>query len=105
VRERPVPNIVATYAIKQRQGFIPNMHKPNQDAFVCQRNFAGIENLWLFGVCDGHGANGHLVSDFVKKTLPKLLAGYIQSHLGMKVQTTSKPLEHTPLRQMSIKKG
>lgn len=27
----------------------------------------------MFGVCDGHGINGHLVSDFVKKNLPRIL--------------------------------
>ncbi len=30
----------------------------------------GRENYHLFGVCDGHGVNGHLVSNFVKKQLP-----------------------------------
>jgi len=29
------------------------------------------------GVCDGHGAVGHLVSNFVKINLPKLLANFI----------------------------
>ena len=33
------------------------------------KNFAKIENLWYFGVCDGHGQNGHLVSDYVKNRL------------------------------------
>ena len=33
------------------------------------KNFAKIENLWYFGVCDGHGQNGHLVSEYVKNKL------------------------------------
>jgi serine/threonine protein phosphatase PrpC len=38
------------------------------------KNFAGVEGLYFFGVCDGHGVNGHHVSDFVKKNLPKILS-------------------------------
>jgi len=26
--------------------------------------------MWFFGVCDGHGLNGHFASDHVKKNLP-----------------------------------
>ena len=33
------------------------------------KNFAKIENLWYFGVADGHGQNGHLVSEYVKNRL------------------------------------
>ena len=33
------------------------------------KNFAKIENLWYFGVCDGHGQNGHYVSEYVKNKL------------------------------------
>ena len=25
---------------------------------------------YLFGVCDGHGVNGHYVSEFIKEILP-----------------------------------
>ena len=31
----------------------------------------------MMGVCDGHGAVGHLVSNFVKVNLPKILTGLI----------------------------
>ena len=26
---------------------------------------------FLFGVCDGHGINGHYVSEFIKEILPE----------------------------------
>ena len=32
----------------------------------------------MMGVCDGHGGVGHLVSNFVKINLPKILANFIQ---------------------------
>lgn len=34
------------------------------------KNFLPSGESYLFGVFDGHGVNGHHVSDFVKKTLP-----------------------------------
>lgn len=45
------------------------MTKQNQDNFFVVKNFAKIENLWFFGVADGHGQNGHLVSEYVKNHL------------------------------------
>jgi hypothetical protein len=36
----------------------------------------------MVGVCDGHGINGHLVSNFVKINLPKLLTEIIWSQVG-----------------------
>lgn len=44
--------------------------KINQDAFFAFPNFLGNKDSHLFGVCDGHGSQGHLVSNFVKQTLP-----------------------------------
>lgn len=63
-------DMVEVLGIKQRQGFVPGHPKPNQDAFICVRDLAKIPGLWMFGVCDGHGLNGHMVSAFVKKALP-----------------------------------
>jgi serine/threonine protein phosphatase PrpC len=36
----------------------------------------------MFGVCDGHGINGHHVSNFVKKNLPKILSGMFFQVIG-----------------------
>ena len=33
----------------------------------------------MMGVCDGHGIHGHLVSNFVKVNLPKILADLIKN--------------------------
>jgi serine/threonine protein phosphatase PrpC len=33
------------------------------------------------GVCDGHGANGHLISDYVKRTLPSVFSNLITQAL------------------------
>ena len=41
--------------------------KINQDSFLIITNILGIAGFCLFGVFDGHGTVGHLVSDFCKK--------------------------------------
>lgn len=61
------PFIVKKYAFKTRTGFIPNMKKINQDSYFVEKDFADIRGLWLAGVMDGHGLQGHLVSLFCKK--------------------------------------
>ncbi|CAD8149905.1 unnamed protein product [Paramecium octaurelia] len=70
------------YSHKTRQGQIANNpSKVNQDIFYCQTNF--VENLHLFFVCDGHGQNGHLVSNFIQTHLPTTIQkdkSLLQSH-------------------------
>lgn len=60
-----------SYAVKSKTGFIPTKpDKINQDTYFVIRHFASIKNFWYFGVCDGHGVNGHYASDYVKQKLP-----------------------------------
>jgi len=35
------------------------MRKVNQDSYCIQKDLAGVPGLWMFGVMDGHGVNGH----------------------------------------------
>ena len=42
----------------------------NQDAYFIQKNFAGHKDYIYMSVCDGHGINGHIVSNFIKTILP-----------------------------------
>jgi serine/threonine protein phosphatase PrpC len=44
----------------------------------------------MMGVCDGHGGVGHLVSNFVKINLPKILANYIQKKPNDNTEKISK---------------
>lgn len=39
-----------------------------------------MQYLWAFGVYDGHGLNGHLVSDFIKKNIPIVAKNLIKKH-------------------------
>ena len=69
-----IEDMVSFYGVRTRTGYVPNKpHKVNQDSFFVIKNFGKIKNMWLMGVCDGHGVNGHKASDHVKKTLPSNL--------------------------------
>jgi serine/threonine protein phosphatase PrpC len=43
------------------------LKKINQDTYICERSVNGILNFNILGVLDGHGVNGHYVSQFVSK--------------------------------------
>lgn len=58
------------FSCRTRKGFCPSaLDKPNQDAYFAKVNFMSRSNYHVFCVCDGHGVNGHLVSQFVVKSL------------------------------------
>ena len=39
--------------------------KTNQDSFFIKEKFLDDENKFFFGVCDGHGEKGHIISQYV----------------------------------------
>ena len=47
--------------------------KINQDAIVCLTNINNIKNFNIFGVLDGHGPDGHFVSEFISDFIPSQL--------------------------------
>jgi len=49
-------------------------HKPNQDSYSVQHNFANNHQDAFFGVYDGHGRDGDKCAQFVRDHLPSLLA-------------------------------
>ena len=51
----------------------PGVQKINQDNFFIKKEFLGEQEQFLLGVCDGHGTYGHLVSEYITKTLPNFL--------------------------------
>eukprot|EP00916_Digyalum_oweni_P018505 GHVL01030990.1.p1 GENE.GHVL01030990.1~~GHVL01030990.1.p1 ORF type:complete len:773 (+),score=127.28 GHVL01030990.1:62-2380(+) len=68
-----------------RRGMKPDM--PNQDSFFVIR----MSDFGLYGVFDGHGPNGHDVSDFVHRQLPQLL---LTSCNGCPTQFWADPHRH-----------
>ena len=51
----------------------PGVQKINQDNFFIIKEFLEEQEQFFLGVCDGHGTNGHLVSEYITKTLPQYL--------------------------------
>lgn len=82
-------NRVLCYAHVSKAGTNGNIPKTNQDNFIIHQRFNGRSDRYfsyfiykdkdknnlnikrhLFSVCDGHGIYGHLVSSFIRTTLP-----------------------------------
>ena len=59
-----VATIVGRYSEDDDEG-----DKHNQDSFVCIDAFDDRQAQWLFGVFDGHGSNGHDVSQWVRDAM------------------------------------
>lgn len=88
------------YAVRTRKGFSPNsLEKPNQDSYAVKINFLDRDNYHFFCVCDGHGVNGHLVSQFVCKDLEHQLQKKILAYEGSR-QATGGNLESYALEEV-----
>ncbi len=62
---------VKDFACRTFKGRSPNKpDKKNQDSHFIIKDFVNAKEVYLFGILDGHGMYGHLVSDFVRKRLP-----------------------------------
>lgn len=53
---------------------IPSMTSHLHSTTQKLKGVSSCDKNWIFGVFDGHGQNGHNVSDYVKKHLPYNLA-------------------------------
>lgn len=61
------------YSYRSKKGFIPNIQKVNQDAYIVLPNIGKKSWQHFFGICDGHGNYGHNVSGFIKTHLPNFI--------------------------------
>ena len=52
----------------------------NQDNYFIYKNFMHRKDYIYMSVCDGHGVEGHFVSDFIKETLPYDMSENLKSH-------------------------
>ena len=51
----------------------PGIVKTNQDAYFVKENFLNNKEYFYVGVCDGHGEQGHVVSNYVINKLPQYI--------------------------------
>jgi len=73
-------NVITKYAFATRVGYIPNnTSKVNQDSYILTPTVEGPTANYkhFFGVCDGHGSNGHHASGLIKDNLSRLVGARI----------------------------
>ena len=71
-----LPNYVTSYSkvsnmgkhIKYGEG-----KDVNQDVCFIYKDFLLIQNIFLFGVCDGHGVNGEVIANYASKSIPSYI--------------------------------
>ena len=71
----------------------------NQDIAFIEQGFAGNPNYFFMSVCDGHGIEGHCVSGFIKKVLPKKMTRLLKD----KNLQTPTPLEKAEIHKLITK--
>ena len=65
--------------------------KTNQDAYTIISNFCCSQPSWFFGVFDGHGVNGHNVSNYIKAILPQNIEQEHRNRLIQHSPTLTNP--------------
>ena len=76
-------NVVTRVGFKSRVGYVkgkPKLH--NQDSFIIKSGLQGMRGHYLFGVCDGHGSYGHLVSQYIRDAFPGILEESLEKELS-----------------------
>jgi serine/threonine protein phosphatase PrpC len=80
---------ISTYSIPGKSQNQPGKSKTNQDSCFAYRKF--VENFQaLAGVFDGHGSQGELVSGFIKRNLPVILAEHLDRYKSQQEQNVLK---------------
>ena len=55
------------------------LSKTNQDSFILKTNINNIKDFSIFGVLDGHGPSGHLISKFASSFIPNYIINYLEN--------------------------
>lgn len=78
-----IGSLKVTYSVHTQAGAdLGGNVKDNQDAWCVQERLAG-QDMAMFGVFDGHGQEGKVVSHSVCTNVPKALAKYAACKVGM----------------------
>ncbi|CAD8141030.1 unnamed protein product [Paramecium pentaurelia] len=70
-----------------------NLTKTNQDSFISLQSFK--DTMSLFGICDGHGQDGHKCSQFIRDNLPKNIQSLISQNSSSIQESLSKSFIRT----------
>ena len=96
-------NCVSFFSVKTKTGSSMGNQKPfNQDSFIVNTSVLNAKHLNFFAVCDGHGADGHVVSAMIKANfligLEKFLMNYPpETALSRAVNEISEKVLHSKI--------
>jgi serine/threonine protein phosphatase PrpC len=80
-----ITNVITKFSFATKGGIaVNNPYKQNQDAYLTNPHILGLSHSHFFSVCDGHGTNGHHVSNFLKFTLPKNIEESLSTYPNIK---------------------
>ena len=63
-------SLLKDYGALTRAGTEVGLLKINQDAYIEKTNINGVNDFNIFGVLDGHGSQGHYISEFISQFIP-----------------------------------
>ena len=70
LKKTKTPSISIFAGFRTTKGYHPKRpDKANQDRILITSKFNNANNQWVFCVFDGHGADGHKVSQFVRDNI------------------------------------
>ena len=78
-------------------------HKPNQDSYVVEHNFADRQTDAFFGVFDGHGRDGDKCAHFVRDNLAKLLSQGVSKARESQKLTANHDLNKDAMQAVILK--
>lgn len=83
IEEEKEPSIAIFAGFRTTKGYHPKKQdKPNQDRMLITSKFNNADYQWVFSVLDGHGVDGHKVSQYVRDNLcPFLIKQKLQMHV------------------------
>jgi serine/threonine protein phosphatase PrpC len=63
------------------------MTKTNQDSFIAKKNINNIKDFNIFGVLDGHGPNGHFISQFASQSIPNQIINSPEIQMNTNIES------------------
>ena len=96
IQEKKEKEITPKKVIKKIKDLLPYTHvgfdgeepkENNQDNYFIFKNFADQKDYIYLSVCDGHGVEGHFVSEFIKEVLPYYMSENLK---GKNILTDTK---------------
>ena len=111
-KEKEIPPVKENKkVIKKIKDILPYTHvgfdgeepkENNQDNYFIYKNFMNKKDYIYMSVCDGHGVEGHFVSDFIKETLPYDMSENLKNQNILSENEKEKEIIHQIIKETFI---